>query len=432
MSRTWPVVKREFLEMIRTRSFLIGTLLGPLFMVGGIAFQIYVATKTVGGERTIVVVDESAHGLGEIFARQLTAAPANGGGARSPEIGTRFTIEIVGLDGRGADTLRAELLERVERGEVDGFLWFPAGVLAGDTVSYEGKNAASIIDMEQVRGAVQTAVQGLRLTAAGIAEAEAMAALERVTFTARKTGDRAASGTANALMVLAYIMGFAVYVVVILYGNAVLRGVLEEKRDRIVEAVVSSIRPDQPLIGKVLGIGGAGILQILIWVPFAALALTSGAALAMQSGVPLPELPSVPLGVGLIFVSFFAMGFVLYATMYAVVGSIATSDQEAQQLQMPIIVFLVLGISTMGPILMDPNGFAAVLGSLIPLTAPIAIPMRAVVTGIPALELISSIALVLLTIIGLLWVSARIYRIGILATGKRPSAREVWKWVRTG
>lgn len=424
MSRTWAVVKREFLEMIRTRAFLIGTLLGPLFMVGIIGLQIFMATRAGGGERMVVVADRSGAELGSAVGQQLAGGSI---GSR-----TAFHIEYAELDTRGDDEVRADLLARVGRGEIDGFLWLPPGVLEGAAVAYDGKNAASIADMERVRAAVQAAVQGARLAAAGIDTEAVQEAMQRVPFEARNSDEKAASGSAGALMGLTYILGFAVYLIVILYGNAVLRGVLEEKRERIVEVVVSSIRSEQLLIGKVLGIGGAGIFQVLIWASFGALILTRGGDLAQRFGTSLPELPSVPLSVGLVFLFFFATGFLLYATMYAAVGAIVTTDQEAQQLQMPILMLLILAVSMMGPVMMDPNGTAAVLGSVIPFTAPVVMPMRAVGTGIPAAQLVGSMTLIILAVAGFLWLSARIYRIGILATGKRPSMRELWQWVRAG
>lgn len=426
MSRTWAVVKREFLEMIRTRAFLIGTLLGPLLMLGLIGFQIFMANRAGGGERAIVVVDRSGAKLGQAVGQLLTAG--------QDEARTEFRLEFAESSPNAAvdDEVRAELLARIGRGEVDGFLWIPAGVLEGLAVAYEGKNAASMADMERVRGAVQTAVQGARLAMAGIDAGAVRGAMQRVPFDARNTDEKAARGSVGALMGLTYILGFAVYLVVILYGNTVLRGVLEEKRERIVEVVISSIRSDQLLVGKVLGIGGAGIFQVLIWGCFGALALSRGGQIAARFGASIPELPTVPLSVGLIFLFFFATGFLLYATMYAAVGSIATTDQEAQQLQMPIIMFLVLALSMMGSVMMDPNGSAAVIGSMIPFTAPVVMPMRAVGTGIPASQMVGSMALILLAVAGILWSSARIYRIGVLATGRRPSLREVWRWVRAG
>lgn len=424
MSRTWSVIKREFLETISTRAFLIGTITTPLLIIGGFALQIFLASRTGGGERQIVIVDLSEHEVGGAVADLL--------GAGNGEGRTRFTIEFAELDPAGEEATRTELLDRVDRDEIDGFLWIPADVMTGGTVSYDGENASSLLDMERIKGGVQTAVQGARLANAGIDPTAVTDALSRVPFDARKTGGRAASGSTSALMGLTYILGLAIYMMVILYGAAVLRGVLEEKRDRIVEVVISSIRADQLMIGKVLGIGGAGVFQVSIWAAFAGLALSQGNEVAMRFGAPLPELPDVPITVGLIFLYFFATGFLLYATLYAAVGAIATTDQEAQQLQTPLMMLLVAGIMLMMPVMMDPAGKVAVIGSIVPFTAPIVMPMRAAVVGIPPLQLVGSMALILLSLMALIWVAARIYRIGILSTGKRPALHEVWQWIRVG
>lgn len=424
MSRTWAVVKREFLEMIRTRAFLFGTIVGPLLILGMFGFQIFLATRAGGGERTVIVVDRGAGTLGTEIGVLLRDRYTPGQ--------TRFRVELEPPTAASDDELRADLLARIGRGEADGFVWIPREVLAGDVVVYEGKNATSLGDMERIRGAVQTAVQQARLAEAGIDAAAVREAMRRIPFEARSHDGKAARGSTGALMGLTYVLGFVIYFVVILYGNAVLRGVLEEKRERIVEVVVSSIRADQLLVGKVLGIGAAGIFQLLIWAAVGAGVLAWGGVIAMSMGAAIPDLPRVPLGVTLIFFFFFVTGYLLYAIMYAAVGAIATSDQEAQQLQMPVIMLLVLAISMMGAVMMDPNGAAAVIGSIVPITAPVVMPMRAVVTAIPPAELAAAMVLIVSSCVALLWMTARIYRIGILATGKRPSFREVWRWVRTG
>ncbi|HEX7051959.1 MAG TPA: ABC transporter permease [Longimicrobiales bacterium] len=423
MSRTFTVIRREFTEMVRTKAFLIGTILGPVIMVGFFALQIVLA-QSGGGERQVVVVDATGQGLGE----RVAAALESRSGAESR---TQFTTEVLVLGDEDPETLRAGFQERIEADSLDGYLWLPAGAVDGETVVYEGKNATNIGELERIRGAVQVAVQGTRLSAAGIDAARVAEALRPVPFDARKTGAQAASGTPIALYILTYILGFAVYMVVILYGNAVMRGVLEEKRDRVVEVVVSSIRATQLMAGKVIGIGAAGLVQIAIWIGFAAAVLMKGEAIAARFGTAMPELPAVPLSVGLIFGFFFLAGFFLYAGMYAAMGAIATTDQEAQQLQFPVIMLLLPGIMMMTPVLNDPDGAIAVAGSLIPFTAPIVMPMRAVVTGIPPLQLTGSILIVVLTMLVLLWTSAKIYRIGILSTGKRASLGEVWRWLRT-
>lgn len=427
MSRLWPVVKREFNEMVRTKAFVIGTVLGPVLIVGLFALQIIMAMAG-GGERTIAIVSEAD----EALAQQIAAALGTDRTTIDGEARSRFLVETHVTGGGDAEALREELLERIEADELDGYLWLPAGIVDGETALYEGRNATNFGDMERIRAAVQTTVQGVRLRIAGIDQAQVAQALSPVAFEARKTGDKAATGTPEALIMLTYILGLAVYMVIILYGNSVLRGVLEEKRDRVVEVIISSIRADQLMTGKVIGIGAAGVLQIAIWILFAALALTKGDGIAARFGGTLPELPAVPASVGGVFLFFFLAGFLLYAGLYAAMGAIATNDQEAQQLQMPVIMLLVVGISMMAPVLNDPSGQIAVIASLVPFTAPIVMPMRAAISEIPLSQLAGSAVIVIGTALAVLWLGARIYRIGILATGKRASVGEVWRWLRTG
>ncbi|HEX7117225.1 MAG TPA: ABC transporter permease [Longimicrobiales bacterium] len=425
MSRTWSIVRREFNEMVRTKAFVIGTVLGPVFMVGVFALQV-LFLRPGGGERSIAIVAEADTTLARQVAAALTAVPPELAGAKR----TRFQADIVAAGG-DPDAVRAALVERVQAEELDGYLWLPANVVEGGTPLYEGQNATNFEDMGRIERAVQVTVQGVRLRAAGIDPAQVAAALAPVELEARKIGGSAASGTPTALVVLTYIVGFAIYMAVILYGNATMRSVLEEKRDRIVEVVISSVRAEQLMAGKVLGIGASGVLQLAIWIGFAALVLTRGADLAARFGGSMPELPDVPLSVVGIFLFFFFAGFFLYAGVYAATGAIATTDQEAQQLQFPVIVPLIVAFMMMGSVLQDPDGVVAVTGSLIPFTAPIVMPMRAVIGEVPAAQLAGSAALVIGTTLVILWLSARIYRIGILATGKRPSAKEVWRWLRT-
>ena len=427
MSRLWPVVKREFNEMVRTKAFVIGTVLGPVLIVGLFALQIIMAMAG-GGERTIAIVSEAD----EALVQQIAAALGTDRTMIDGEARSRFLVETHVTGGGDAEALREELLERIEADELDGYLWLPAGIVDGETALYEGRNATNFGDMERIRAAVQTTVQGVRLRIAGIDQAQVAQALSPVAFEARKTGDKAATGTPEALIMLTYILGLAVYMVIILYGNSVLRGVLEEKRDRVVEVIISSIRADQLMTGKVIGIGAAGVLQIAIWILFAALALTKGDGIAARFGGTLPELPAVPASVGGVFLFFFLAGFLLYAGLYAAMGAIATNDQEAQQLQMPVIMLLVVGISMMAPVLNDPSGQIAVIASLVPFTAPIVMPMRAAISEIPLSQLAGSAVIVIGTALAVLWLGARIYRIGILATGKRASVGEVWRWLRTG
>jgi len=421
VAETWVVVKREFIESVRTRTFLLGTLFGPVLILG----LLFLPSALGGGvgERSIAIVDVAGQGMGEAVAAALRFTAPD-------EERTVFHTEVVPIAARGEMEVRQELAARVAERSLDGYLWLPAGVMEGDAAVYEGRNATNFSELREIETAVQRAAQALRLRAVGI-DPEALRDVFRpIPFEARKAGERAATGTAASAFFLAYILGFAVYLVVALYGNGVMQGVLEEKKDRIVEVVVSSIRAEQLMLGKILGIGGAGLLQVMIWTVFAALALRFGDTLAAAIRLNLPPLPDVPARVAVIFLAFFMAGFFLYAAIYAALGAVATSDQETRQLQFPVVLLLVLTLVAVVPILNDPAGRVAVVGSLIPFCAPILMPMRSALMEVPAVELAASLALLAVTGLAAAWLGAKIYRIGVLSTGRRPTLTEVWRWVR--
>jgi ABC-2 type transport system permease protein len=247
-------------------------------------------------------------------------------------------------------------------------------------------------------------------------------------------------GNAGAAQLMAALMGFAIYLVIALYGAAIMNGVLEEKRDKIVEVIVSSVRAPHMMIGKVLGIGGAGLLQMLVWVGSVGLAIAYAGALVtlfrldpekakMVTGF-VEALPDVPLSVGIVFLMFFVGGFLIYSTMYAAIGSIATTNQEAQQLVFPAILPLVIGFLMANTALRDADAQMAVVGSWIPFTSPLVMPVRAVLGSATTFEIIGSFVLLIATAYVMLWLAGKVYRIGIFATGKRPTMKEVARWLR--
>ena len=423
MSRAMPVIKREFAESVRTKMFIIGTLFGPVLIL---AIFFLPALMMRGGvsERSIAIVDES----GSVGAQvaQMLKPPEETVADGSDEKRTIYTIELIDPGSRDAAAIRAELDPRVEAEELDGVLWIPDDVLEGGQVRYEGENATSFSQMAELRSVVQQTVQQQRLAGSGIDQQALAVALQRVPFEARTP-----SGTGESLFLLAWVVGYAMMLVVMLFGFAVMRGALEEKRDKIVEVVMSSISARDLLLGKVLGIGGAALVQVSVWVIFAAITLTQGETIAAKMGVTLPELPVVPAAVGVVLLLFFAGGFFLYASLYASIGAIATTDQEAQQLTFPIQLLLMVAFFMMFSVANNAEGTASVAGSMIPFTSPLIMPMRMALSSVPPLDVAIAVALLFGTGLAVVWAAAKIYRIGMLATGKKPSMREVARWIRT-
>jgi ABC-2 type transport system permease protein len=431
-------MKREFTEMVRTKSFLIGTILGPILIIGFFALEFFILSQGGGGQHQIVIVDATAMELGPRIEAMLEAAPGAGGVRRDPR--TSYTVDVETIDAAAWGTEQTRLRERVVAEEIDGFLFIAPDVVTGDAPAlYQGDNATNSSVQGDLRASMQNVVQTMRLAEAGIDPAQVGSALRPVRMESEKVSASGATGSVEAAFFLGLAMTFAIYMSVLLYGAAVMNGVLEEKRDKIVELVLSSVRAQDLLIGKVLGIGGAGMLQMAVWVGVAALMLGYGAAIAGVFGADpamitrlqdMPLLDAVPASAGLNFLVFFAGGFLIYSTLYATLGAITNTAQEAQQFIFPIIMPLIIGLLIAMNAVQNPDATMVVVASLFPLTAPLVMPVRATIGGVPPLELALSIALLFATVFAILWVAGKIYRIGILSSGKRPTFRQIVRWAR--
>ncbi len=435
MSKTMVVMKREFLEFVQTKTFMIGTLLGPLLMAGFIALEVFILTRTGGGDYTLTVVDQSGANIGGRFAGTLP------GIASSIPLGkpTSYKTQVIN-EPANLQEVTDSLEQRIAADSLDGYLLIPSGILAGDEASYHGRNATSQTVTNTLRLALQTTVQSARLTAQGIDPASVAGALKPVRLDAEKTGGKGVSGSAEGGQMIGFFMAFAIYLVVLLYGAAIMNGVLEEKRDKIVEVIVSSLRARDLMLGKVLGIAGAGLLQMMVWVITVGLVLAYAGSIATILNLG-PEkaqafnqvsqmLPDVPLSVGIVFLLFFAGGFFIYSTLYATIGSIATTNQEAQQLIFPAMMPLIIGFFMSMVAVENPDSTMSKVASLIPFTSPLVMPIRVVGGSASTAEIALAIALLIVTGLGILWVAAKIYRVGIFATGKRPTMAELGRWLR--
>ena len=432
-NKTFVIMKREFLAFVQGKTFIIMTLLGPLLIAGFIALEVFILTRGGGGEYTMAIIDESPVNVGS----RVETALVNARGF----MGKTVKFNITRFDKpQNLAQLRDSLDKRVSVDSLGGYLVVPAGVLTGETVRYFGKDATNQDLTQLLESTVQKTVQSARLEAEGIDQGKVEGALARVPFEAEKTTGRGVRGSAAAASIMAALMGFAIYLVIALYGAAIMNGVLEEKRDKIVEVIVSSVRAPQIVIGKVLGIGAAGFLQMLVWVISVALFITYAGAIATllnlgpekaaQITAMTASLPKFPLSVGIVFLLFFMGGFLIYSTIYASIGAIVTTMQEAQQLVFPAIMPLVIGFLLAYTALRNADAPAAKIGSFVPFTSPLVMPVRAVLGSATTVEIALSFLLLVATAFFMLWIAGKIYRVGIFATGKKPTMKEVVRWVR--
>lgn len=434
-SRMTPIFKREFTEAVSSKAFIIGTVLGPLLIFGLFGLQFLVIAKGGGGDHSVVIYDATGRGIGPLVEQRISEQSA------MPSFMDRPTIDLTIQE--AGETEKAQLMEqtsqRILAKELDGYLWIPESVMTGGGIEYEGSNATNSQVTGALREAVQRVVQSERLRTAGIDESQVGNALQSVSMDVAKTGERGQVGNPMVAVMLAMGMAFAIYIVTIMYGQSIMSSVQEEKRDRIVELIVSSVRARDLLVGKILGIGAAGVLQMLIWVAAAALLFTQGAMIAatLGAGADTVEamsqqslMPDVPLSLGVVFVLYFAGGFFLFATIFAVIGAIVTNTQEAQQFVFPVLMPFILGLFIAMPAAENPNSSVALIGSLVPFTSPMVMPVRASVSGVDWLQLGASLLLLYATAALIIWLAAKIYRTAIFATGQKPTASEMLRWMR--
>lgn len=414
------VLRREFLERVRTRAFIIGTVLFPVFMVAMIFLPAII--KSGGGERTLVLVDQAPAGIGARVAQALQAP-----GTEKDAI--RYTVERVQAP---LESVRARLNERVESKEIDGYVVLGPDVLRTNQVAYRARDVTRLQVVEDIGGAVTSALQQERLRDRGLTAAQVAELVRRVDVrAARISGGGEERGNLLATIMTAYVLMFLFLQLITVYGQNAMRSVLEEKNNRIVEVIISSVKPTQLMAGKILGLAAVALLQIGVWAGFTALLASQQGFLSRRFGIgagAFSALKLEPAVWGVILV-FFTLGFVLYAAMYAAAGSTVTSEQEAQQLTFPLMLPLFIPVMFIMPILTDPLGNIARTLSLIPFSSPLVMPMRAVATEVPLWEAAASIGLLVAGTALVVWLAGRIYRIGILSTGKKPTLRELGRWL---
>lgn len=415
------VLRREFRERVASKSFVIGTLVFPLIMVGLIMLPRLVGSR--GTERTLVVVNDGPPAVGEAFAAALSAAPA------SADENTYKVIPLPGPSGNVRDSLNA----RVDAKEIDGYVVLPADVLESGTIVFRARNVGSFAVMRELRSAGTGAVQSERLKTAGISPSAVAALIAPVRVDeARITSRGEERGGALSTFLAAYVVAFLIYLMTTLYGVAVMRSVLEEKTNRIAEVLMSAIRAPHLIAGKIIGVGSAAVAQVLIWIVIMAVVVTQSERLGDRFALPesvLQALRVEPM-TGVLLFLFFLLGFFLYASIFATVGAAVTSEQEAQSVQFIALLPLVSPLLFLESILNAPLGPAATTLALVPFTAPIAMPMRMASTPVPAIEIAVALALLLCGIAAVAWVAGKVYRVGILSTGKRPSLAELARWMR--
>lgn len=405
------IVKREYIERVRSKAFLIGTILGPILMTGMILVPT-LAARSKGKPLRLAVMD-SGQGLSGAVEAALRDTKADG----------KARFEVVPAAEAGAS--EADLKQAVIDKRLDGYLALPKDAIASGSASYYGRNVSNFADLRAIEAAASGVVVGRRLEAAGLDAArveELTRELDMKKIRISETGEREDKGAA---MFLALVLLMILYVSILVWGQAVLSSVIEEKTSRVVEVMASGVPATTLLLGKLVGVGGAGLTQFLVWsLSLFVVSLASAGAIA---GFTMPEITPLML---VSFVVFYLLGYFFYSALYAAIGSAVNTAQEAQSLVFPVMLPIILAMVCWPAVMQAPDGALAVTTSMIPGMSPLIMFLRIVVLTPPMWQILLSIALLVLGILGVVWFAARVYRVGILMYGKRPTFPEILRWVR--
>lgn len=426
--KIYIVAKNEFLQRVRSRWFVFTTLLGPIALVAFFAIVGFASFKALqGGEKTIVLRDESGR-----FEQSLMEG-------RSERLQFIPSSEPV-------DTLRARVLD----GTYAGFLQIPADISTGNVEASYWSIEGGVSDLRfDLQSIMREGVRSVRLRDQNVSQEVYDIIDANVNINMIKLSESGEDeGSSAAYAIVGGIMGFLIYISLLIYGSVVMQGVIQEKMNRVVEIVVSSVRPFQLLMGKVLGIGAMGLVQMTFWaVLIAAGTIFSGTVVSLfvnPVDLELPEsatqeeilaaadftVPDIGPEVFIWFVLFFLFGFLLYATLFAAVGSAVDQQQDAQGIMLPVMMPIIISIVFLQAVIQAPNSTLAVVLSLIPFTSPIPMVVRVAMIDVPLWQVALSFLLLVGTFIGAVWVSSRIYRVGILMYGKKASFRDLARWAR--
>jgi ABC-2 type transport system permease protein len=459
MNKISLIIRREYLTRVRKKSFIIMSAIGPLLFAALMVLPAVFASMEDKELRTIAVIDESM-----VLTSYASGQPVS----VIPE--TEY-LKFTALEDVNLETLK----ENFESTGYYAVLYIPSNIFNSERAILYSNKQPSLDISSHIRNAMEREIENMKLVANDIEnldqilkEVETNISISNIKWT--KSGEEKRSNT-GLVMGIGYASGLLIYMFIFIYGSMTMRGVIEEKSSRIVEVIVSSVRPFQLMMGKIIGVGMVGLTQFVIWIVFtgilvvgatslmgfemqqsatdqsAATALfAEGASAAGEEAAALSDeiasggdafiadimasFESIRPGkILLAFLFFFLFGYLMYGSLFAIIGSAVDNETETQQFMLPITLPLILGIIVMANVMNNPHGPLAFWFSIFPLTSPVVMMVR-MPFEVPAWELALSAVLLILSILGAVWMAGKIYRTGILMYGKKVTYKELWKWLR--
>jgi ABC-2 type transport system permease protein len=418
MDKVLAIIKREYLTRVKSRAFLIWTVLTPL-LGAALAFSPALFANRLSGKTKLAIVDQSGdNGLFVRVAKLLNET-------EPPRGMYELRLETL-ANGESLESARERLNRESKEGKLTGYVVVPPDVYQGrGKVQFYAASLRDRLLNTRLRTAFNLAMFEGRLVKEGVKPARAEVVMQPLEFEViSDTGDR----NSREAFFLSLILLMLIYGMIIFYGTLVMRGVIEEKQSRIIEVLLSSVRPFQLMLGKLIGIGLVSLTQVLLWT-VSALLLSALAALPMFAAASF-KMPRLEWHILVFFAVYFVLGYFLYSTLYLIVGALVSAEEDAQQMMLPIVFSAVIPMLLFEQVVRQPNSLLSVLLSLTPIFSPILMFARIAVQTPPWWQIALSLILLAGTILGAVWLAAKIYRVGVLMYGKPPTLPELFRWLK--
>ncbi len=421
------LIEREFLHRIKSKSFWINTLVVPIIMIAiGILPRFFIS-KMHQTEK-MKIVDESGY-LGVKLANYLKSIHSSEQNAniKSKDPTIEFKVLEV-IESKKFDKEASKLDKEILDNKIDSWLYITE---EGEFI-YRSKNVSKVVTLTKLEQAVNDVTRFDRLRRKGLSADEIATIFSPIRLeTFKVTPEGAKRETSGSRIIVAVVvMGF-LYVMILLYGQIVLTGVLEEKSSKIVEIILSSATTFEMMMGKIIGIASVALIQIFLWISFALFLASPYTAKIAQNiaSIPVPQLPPIPFYLALHLVFLFILGYLFYASFYALLGSAFNDIQEVQNMGNLVIPFIIAPWLIFIPIINDPDSFISVISTFIPPLTPLILALRIAVKVPPLWQQIMAYLVLIIGDILMIWMASKVYRVGILLYGKKPTVGEIWRWI---
>ena len=437
--RVAAVIRREFVLRVKSKWFLLSTLGLPVLIVGLGVLSAFLAVRgatDAGEERRLIGIADPAGLIGDLLIEEFLADSLDAVRAADME-----ALSVDEARTRLSDT-SYDLLLMIPRSEGRRSAEMPGATPDADEGEGDGgrttllarASVPSVIE-SSVRGALQRASVRARLRSIGVQSIDPGALLQRTSFDVINVTESGEARSQDIYRALSFGIAFFFYFILLIYGQMIVRAILEEKQSDIVEIMVSSLRPWELMLGKIVGVGAVGIAQMAVWALVFALAavygLTAGASTLAEAGIDIASIP-VPWGTLVLMFFFLVFGYLLYAGMFAGAGATISNEHDAQQVMLPITMLIILPFIATQGVIQSPNAGWGVILSLVPFFSPLVMPARLFATSVPVWQWLVSLVLLGVFVLGAAWVAGRIFRVGILMKGQRANLPQVLRWIRHG